>query len=110
MELGEVVAERRIEGRAPDGTPFEVVIRFGAPRTDPLSDNDDWVCPHRIDGFGDGAVGAAHGVDSLQALLLSVHAVGLKLAESDSTFDWLGMPALGLTVAPGQPGQPAKTG
>ncbi|MEV6239226.1 hypothetical protein [Lentzea sp. NPDC051838] len=100
MDLGEIIAERRIEGVAPDGSHFEVVIRFGAPRPDPLSHNGDWECPHQIDGLGDGAVGAAYGVDSLQALLLSVHAVRIKLAESGSTLDWLGMPELGLTVAP----------
>ncbi|GGU54103.1 DUF6968 family protein [Lentzea flava] len=100
MELGEVVAERQIEGVAPDGSHFEVVIRFGAPRPDPLSGNGDWVCPHQIAGLGDDSVGAAYGVDSLQALLLSVYAVRVKLAESGGTLDWLGMPELGLTVAP----------
>ncbi|MFI6094355.1 DUF6968 family protein [Lentzea sp. NPDC051213] len=100
MDLGEVVAERSIEGVAPDGSHLAVVIRFGAPRPDPLSSNGDWVCPHQITGLGDGAVSAAYGVDSLQALLLSVYAVRLKLAESGGTLDWLGMPELGLTVAP----------
>ncbi len=100
MELGETIAERRIEGVAADGSRFEVVIRFGAPRPDPLSGNGDWVCPHQITGLGGEEIGAAYGVDSLQALLLSVHAVRVKLAESDGTLDWLGMPELGLTVAP----------
>jgi hypothetical protein len=100
MDLGVVVAERQIEGRAPDGSPFEVVVRFGAPRPDPLSSNGDWQCPHQIVGLGDEAVSAAYGVDSLQALLLSVYAVRIKLAESGATLDWLGMPELGLTVAP----------
>jgi hypothetical protein len=100
MDLGEIVAERQIEGVAPDGSRFEVVIRFGAPRPDPLSSTGDWECPHQIIGLGDDTVQAAYGVDSLQALLLSVFAVRTKLAESDSTLDWLGMPELGLTVAP----------
>ncbi len=100
MDLGEIVAERQIEGVAPDGSHFEVVIRFGAPRPDPLSSNGDWECPHQIVGLGDDTVQAVYGVDSLQALLLSVFAVRTKLAESDSTLDWLGMPELGLTVAP----------
>jgi len=97
MDLGTVIAERRIEGKAPDGSPFEVVIRFGAPRPDPLSDNGDWQCPHQI---GEDEVAAAYGVDSLQALLLSVYAVRIKLTESAATLDWLGMPEFGLTVAP----------
>jgi hypothetical protein len=65
-----------------------------------LSSNGDWVCPHQITGIGDESVQATYGVDSLQALLLSVYAVRIKLAESGSTLDWLGMPELGLTVAP----------
>jgi hypothetical protein len=100
MELGEIVAERRIEGVAPDGSRVEVVIRFGSPRPDPLSPNGDWLCPHQLAGLGDGEVDAAHGVDSLQALLLSVYAVRLKLADADLDLNWLGMPDLGLTVAP----------
>lgn len=100
MDLGEIVAERQLEGVAPDGSHFEVVIRFGAPRPDPLSSNGDWQCPHQIVGLGDDTVQAAYGVDSLQALLLSVFAVRTKLAESGNTLDWLGMPELGLTVAP----------
>lgn len=100
MELGEIVAERQIEGVAPDGSRFDVVIRFGAPRPDPLSSNGDWECPHQIVGLGDDTVRAAFGVDSLQSLLLSVYAVRIKLAESGHTLDWLGMPELGLTVVP----------
>jgi hypothetical protein len=100
MDLGKIVAQRQLEGVAPDGSRIEVVIRFGAPRPDPLSGNGDWECPHQIVGLGDDSVGAAFGVDSLQALLLSVYSVRIKLAESDITVNWLGMPELGLTVAP----------
>jgi hypothetical protein len=58
MDLGEVVAQRHIEGVAPDGSHFEVVIRFGDPRPDPLSSHGDWVCPHQITGLGDDVVAA----------------------------------------------------
>ncbi|MFD4675609.1 DUF6968 family protein [Lentzea sp. NPDC058450] len=97
MDLGTVIATRTIEGEAADGSPFEVVIRFGTPRPDPLSTNGDWECPHQI---GDEAVDAAYGVDSLQALLLSIYAVRIKLAETGATVDWMGMREFGLTVAP----------
>jgi hypothetical protein len=100
MDLGTVVAERQIEGVSADGSRFEVVVRFGTPRPDPLSTNGDWLCPHQIAGLGDGAVAGAYGVDSLQALLLSVYSVRLKLAESGVTLDWMGMPDLGLSVEP----------
>jgi hypothetical protein len=98
--LGQVVAERQV--RAGAGTP--VVIRIGAPHPDPLSTNGDWRCPYRITGLGDEAVGAAFGVDSLQALLLAVYRVRLDLAARAESagveLDWLGLPELGLTVDP----------
>lgn len=104
-ELGEVVAERRLTCVTREGTRPAVVIRVGAPRPDPLSSGGDWCCPHQILGLGEEAVEAAFGVDSLQALLLSVYALRLKLvarAEAASVeLDWLGMPDFGLAVDPG---------
>ncbi|MGI5500478.1 DUF6968 family protein [Lentzea sp. CA-135723] len=97
MDLGTVIAERTIEGKAADGSPLEVVIRFGTPRPDPLSGNGDWECPHQI---GAEPVDAAYGVDSVQALLLSIYAVRIKLSESGAGTDWMGMRDFGLTVAP----------
>ncbi|WP_051772818.1 DUF6968 family protein [Saccharothrix sp. NRRL B-16314] len=116
-ELGDVVAERRLECVAGDGTRTEVVIRFGSPHPDPLSTNGDWCCPHQILGLGKDDVGASFGVDSLQALLLSVYRVRLELASRAAAasvdLDWLGLPELGLTVAPiphtGPPPQPSGT-
>lgn len=103
-DLGPVVAERRVECVAGDGSRTAVVIRIGTPHPDPLSENGDWRCPHQIVGLGDGAVGASYGVDSLQALLLSVYRVRLDLAaraaEASARLDWLGLPDLGLSVDP----------
>ncbi|MER5262339.1 hypothetical protein ABTZ99_09695 [Actinosynnema sp. NPDC002837] len=106
-ELGPVVAERRLECVAGDGARTAVVIRIGTPHPDPLSANGDWCCPHQVLGLGDEAVGAAFGVDSLQALLLSVYRVRLDLAaraaQASVELDWLGQPELGLTVDPHVP-------
>ncbi|XVS65181.1 DUF6968 family protein [Actinosynnema sp. CA-299493] len=103
-ELGPVVAERRLWRVAGDGSRAEVVIRFGTPHPDPLSPNEDWCCPHQILGLGNETVGASFGVDSLQALLLSVYRVRLELAaravEAAVELDWLGLADLGLTVDP----------
>jgi hypothetical protein len=103
-ELGPVVAERRVDRVAADGSRTPVVIRFGRPHPDPLSAHGDWCCPHQVIGLGDEAVGATFGVDSLQALLLGVYRVRLELAEraeaASVELDWLGLPDLGLTVDP----------
>ncbi|GIJ42583.1 DUF6968 family protein [Micromonospora andamanensis] len=103
-ELGEVVAERRIAAVTPDDVTSEVVVRFGRPHPDPLP-GGDWRCPFQIEGLADGAVDAAYGVDSLQALLLAVYSVRLLLTEhaerTSARLDWLDQPDLGLRVDPG---------
>lgn len=102
-ELGEVVAERRVEAVAADGTRTPVVVRIGKPLPDPLP-GGDWFCPGQILGLGDEAVRASFGIDSLQAFLLSVYGIRLSLREraeaASVTLDWLGQPDLGLKVDP----------
>ncbi|WP_407676264.1 DUF6968 family protein [Plantactinospora alkalitolerans] len=107
-QLGDIVAERQVDAIAEDGSRTPVVLRIGNPLPDALP-GGDWYCPHQILGLGDEAVRASFGVDSLQALLLSVYALRLKLAERAETasvrLDWLGQPDLGLTVDPEVPGR-----
>ncbi|MFB9880569.1 DUF6968 family protein [Planobispora siamensis] len=108
-EIGEVVAERQLEAVAADGSRTPVTVRFGRPRPDELSEHGDWCCPYQILGLGEEGeetVRVAFGVDSLQALLLSVYRARLELEERARTapvrLDWLGLPGLGLTVDPDQ--------
>ena len=79
-------------------------LAVGTPRPDPLSANGDWCCPHQISGLGDGSVEASFGVDSLQALLLSLYSLRIKLAEraqeASLSLTWLGTADLGLEIAP----------
>ncbi|MCP2365539.1 hypothetical protein HD597_012559 [Nonomuraea thailandensis] len=103
-ELGEIMAERQLDAVTTEGARSQVTIRLGRPRPDELSANGDWCCPHRITGLGEESVGVAFGVDSLQALLLSVYKVRLKLDEraaaANVRLDWLGQPDLGLEIVP----------
>ncbi|RZU32306.1 hypothetical protein BKA19_2001 [Blastococcus saxobsidens] len=103
QQLGQVVAERRLEAVAADGTRTPVTVLIGAPVPDPAG-GGDWFCPHRVDGLGEDSAGGAFGVDSLQALLLSVHALRLGLdqraEEASVRLEWLGLPDTGLTVPP----------
>ncbi|MDP4505203.1 DUF6968 family protein [Nonomuraea turcica] len=103
-ELGDVVAERQLEAVAEDGARTPVTVRIGRPRPDRLSSHGDWRCPHQIAGLGEERAGAAFGVDSLQALLLSVHKLRLELArraqDARVRLDWLDQPDLGLKVDP----------
>ncbi|TDQ54476.1 DUF6968 family protein [Actinorugispora endophytica] len=101
--IGEVVAERRIDAVAEDGGRAPVVVRIGKPVPDTLP-GGDWCCPHQILGLGDEAVEASFGVDSLQAFLLCVYSLRLKLGEraeaASVRLDWLGQAGLGLDVDP----------
>jgi hypothetical protein len=102
-ELGEVIAVRQVDAVATDGSRTEVVLKLGKPMPDPLP-GGDWCCPHQIVGLGDERVAATFGVDSLQALLLAVYSVRLRLTEraegASVALDWLGQPDLGLKVDP----------
>ncbi|MBB6121117.1 DUF6968 family protein [Nocardiopsis algeriensis] len=104
-ELGEVVAERRLEAVAEDGTRTPVIVRLGTPEPDPHPEaRGDWHCPRQILGLGDEAVATSYGVDSLQAFLLSVYATRLQLEErarvASVRLNWLGQEGLGLEVDP----------
>jgi len=59
----------------------------------PIQVGDDWACTFRIDGMG--IEEQAHGVDSLQALLLAVEGARRALQQSGRTLTWTigGQPA-----------------
>jgi hypothetical protein len=96
-ELGEIVAERQIDAIAEDGARTPVVLRIGKPLPDTLpgASGGDWYCPRHILGLGDETVEASFGVDSLQAFLLCVHSLQMKLAERADTARMLAVGPLG---------------
>lgn len=101
--VDEVVAERRVDAVSDDGSVVPVRLIVGRPRPD-SQPGGDWQCPHRILGLGDESVGVSHGVDSLQAFLLSVWTLELKLTERAAAasvrLEWLGSSDLDLRVVP----------
>jgi len=54
-----------------------VSILIGKPEI--LPGSDDWYCPHQAVGIGSGKVRYAIGVDSVQALVLSLSMLGAEL-------------------------------
>lgn len=81
FELGEVIAERRVTFRLQDGTTQDATVRIGRPVVDDDDDDwDTWLCPYHIEGTNHDRVFATFGVDSMQALLLSVHTIPVELA------------------------------
>ena len=64
----------------------KVAVSIGAPRPWPKS---DWVCPFLIEGREKPQVERAFGVDALQALLLAVEGIRVRLDQTGSRFEWL---------------------
>jgi hypothetical protein len=97
----EVIAERELEARAPDGTVRTVTVRIGKPHPDPAP-GGDWGCPVQIVGLDDDQVIVAYGYDAVQALQLAFQMVGARLAyprtEEPVTLTWLDDPDLGFPV------------
>lgn len=55
----------------------KVQVLIGKP--EPLPGSNDWCCPNQIVGIGSGKVNCIAGVDSVQALVLSLQMVGAQL-------------------------------
>jgi hypothetical protein len=71
--VGDIAASREL---MLDGEQM-VQILIGKPER--LPDHDDWYCSHQIVGIGSGEVKRIWGVDSVQALVLSLQMVGAQL-------------------------------
>jgi len=99
MTLGEIIAERHFESIDESGVEREVVVRIGKPVPDD-NEGGDWYCPFQITGFGDDKISAAFGVESMQALLLSLQKVAAELNYYQKVqkckLTWLDQPDLGL--------------
>jgi len=52
FQIGGVIAERRFEYQAPDGSTHNVEVRLGRPTSDGGGEEDPWVCPFQITALG----------------------------------------------------------
>ena len=68
MELGNLIAERTLILRMPNGESEEVTIQVGAPQ--PAPDGFGWLCPWRLHRESELLVRYAAGVDAYQTLEL----------------------------------------
>ena len=91
-ELGEVVAERHLLLRSTDGVESPVYVAVGRPR---LSGHD-WLCPYEIEFQGDRRSFAIYGLDSVQALVLTMKTIDVELEvrakQADGVLLWHGEP------------------
>ena len=84
-ELGRPIAERVLvrAGRRKG----QLTVRLGAPKK---AQDVDWVCPYQIVGLRDSKVGTAYGVDALQALMMALEKIRVRLEKAGSGYTWLG--------------------
>jgi hypothetical protein len=75
IELGEVIAERLLEGEH-EGRSITVTVKVGKPVPDP---DGLWTCPYLISSPIKEKRFYAGGVDSVQALYLALHMIGAEL-------------------------------
>ena len=102
-DVGNVIAERELE--ITDGRTVRVLI--GQPQPFP-DDGGSFYCPYQILGISNKNIRYTEnvrymgGVDSVQALVLTLQAVGAELYTSDEaragTLTWLGQRNLGFPV------------
>jgi hypothetical protein len=90
--LGEVIAERELQLRKADGSESAIRVRIG--RSHPSG--DDWQCPYEIAALGSKRSMAIYGVDSIQALTLTLKAINVELEviakQAAGSLLWLGEP------------------
>jgi hypothetical protein len=101
-ELDQVVGERSLGGQTASGEDVEVLIQLGMPR--PFVDNTGYECPCRIVGPSFDTVSWTAGLDSIQALQLTLVMIGALVRrlcrDAGITVHWtmpgddLGLPAI----------------
>lgn len=93
IELGEVIAERHLEGEY-EGRAISVTVRIGKPVPHPDS---DWICPYLISSPVEDRTFYAGGADSVQALYLALYMIGADLRHryGERKLRWYGSEDLG---------------
>jgi hypothetical protein len=95
--MSTVIAHRMMDLSVPAGARAVVTIK------QPQRDGNDYRCEFHIVGLGDKAINSyGMGVDSMQALILTIQLIGALLYASDEAkhgrISWLGMKNLGFPV------------
>jgi uncharacterized protein DUF6968 len=80
VDIGDVIAERRLTFQPADGVPQDVTVRIGRPVLDASAPHETWICPFQIEGIGSGKTRGIFGADAMQALLLAIHTIPVELA------------------------------
>jgi hypothetical protein len=80
VDIGDVIAERRLTFQPREGVPLDVTVRIGRPVLHASAPHETWICPFQIEGIGSGKTRGIFGADAMQALLLAIHTIPVELA------------------------------
>ena len=76
-ELGEVIAERKLNLVSNDAATVPCLMRVGKPVQ---VDDDTWICPYQIEAGERIRTLGMHGIDSMQALVLTMKTLDVEIA------------------------------
>ena len=76
-ELGEVVAERKLDLVSNDAATVPCLVRVGKPVQ---VDDDTWICPYQIEAGERIRTLGMHGIDSMQALVLTMKTLDVEIS------------------------------
>jgi len=76
-ELGELVAERKLDLIVDNAANIQCFVRVGKPIQ---IDDDTWVCPYQIEAGERIRTLGMHGIDSMQALVLTMKTLDVEIA------------------------------
>ena len=76
-ELGDVIAERKLDLICDDASVVPCCVLVGKPVQ---IDDDTWVCPYRIEAGERSSLMGMHGIDSMQALILTIKTLDVEIA------------------------------
>jgi hypothetical protein len=75
----DVIADRRLELRTDKGS-IDVTVKIGRPQSGPSA--EDWICPYEIWVGDERRSMEMHGIDSIQALQLTIATLDVELRHS----------------------------
>ena len=83
-KLGEVIAERKLDLVGGNAANIPCVVQVGKPVQ---VDDDTWVCPYQIEAGERIQSLGMHGIDSMQALVLTLKTLDVEIAHVAKIFD-----------------------
>ena len=82
-ELGKIIAERTLNLVGDDAVSVPCLVQVGNPVQ---IDDDTWVCPYKISAGDRVQLLGMHGIDSMQALILTLKTLDVEISHMAKLF------------------------